>query len=379
MFLATDRRSRYRLRTTRGHHRGERCPIAVNGLGFLRGLPNVTGKGRSERHSPNPTTHGLGITFEHERTHHAIQQPLEQRGAEEFPDPNKTVTAFLLVLHPSLAHALEGAVADPVHEPPIGDAGANVGHQMTAYITLVIAFTKDVAGSKHTRPDRHSHAETPHEVLKAPGFANVVPAVLFVPSIDGEVAFSTDPFDGGAIQVWIVAFVPGDGFVQETFALALLSPQTRADEADTVDDDQVGVRPRCEFIVELESDVIGMVGGENFAVSNGRCTLRSAGDDGTVLFLHPRLVMNLNTRFFRLAFEALVNGVGGRTSLHDPVSSALCAGLGDGVIGMDEVNGAEFGRFERRSVQAPSAKLVKEVVVHAPIFEGLKITVKSGT
>lgn len=89
--------------------------------------------------------------------------------------------------------------------------------------------------------------------------------------------------------------------------------------------------------------------------------------------------MDGHASFFCLTFETLIDGVRGRSSLHDPVSSAFGAGLGDGVIGMDEVNGAEFGRFERRSVQAPSAELVKEIIVHAPILEGLKITVKPGT
>ena len=87
--------------------------------------------------------------------------------------------------------------------------------------------------------------------------------------------------------------------------------------------------------------------------------------------------MEVNTSFLRLAFEPLIDGMRGGPPLNNPIGSALSLGLGDGIVRMNQVNGAERGGFERRAIQAPSLELVKEVLVHAPVLEGLKVTVET--
>ena len=56
-----------------------------------------------------------------------------------------------------------------------------------------------------------------------------------------------------------MGLVPSNCFVQKALALPLLSPKARADQADTIDDDEVGIGAWGQLVVQLKRDVIGMV------------------------------------------------------------------------------------------------------------------------
>ena len=86
--------------------------------------------------------------------------------------------------------------------------------------------------------------------------------------------------------------------------------------------------------------------------------------------------MELSTCLEGQSLETLVDGVVGCPSLHNTVGNAFGTGLGDGIVGMNQIHRVKGGGLERSGVQTPSRKLVKKIIVHAPILKGLKITVK---
>ena len=77
--------------------------------------------------------------------------------------------------------------------------------------------------------------------------------------------------------------------------------------------------------------------------------------------------------------EGLIDGVVGRTSLDDAVGHAVRFCLGDLVVWMDEVHHGKGGGFERGGIETPRFELVEEIGIHAPIFQRLKVAVKSRT
>ena len=74
-----------------------------------------------------------------------------------------------------------------------------------------------------------------------------------------EVTLSTDPLNRSSIQV-VVLFVPCDGLVEVARSFLLLAPQTGANQTYAIDDDEIGIGPWGQFVIQLEGDVIGMVG-----------------------------------------------------------------------------------------------------------------------
>ena len=143
-----------------------------------------------------------------------------------------------------------------------------------------------------------------------------------------------------------MCLVPRNGFVEEALGLSLLSPQTGAYETNTVDDDEIGIGPRSQPVVELEGDVIGVVGSENLTVGHRRCAFRAAGDDGAILFLDPRLVVDLSACFEGLSLESLVDGVVRGSPFNDAVRNPIGVGLGDHIVGMNQVHRVKGGGFE---------------------------------
>ena len=86
-----------------------------------------------------------------------------------------------------------------------------------------------------------------------------------VEAVEGEIALATDALDRLHVDVWIEPLVGGDAFVEEALALLLLAPEAGADEAHAVDDYEVTVGAGSEFVVQLERDVVWVIGPENLA------------------------------------------------------------------------------------------------------------------
>ena len=77
----------------------------------------------------------------------------EQVGAKNPTDEGQTILTLLLVLHPRGGDFLEGAVADPVHQPAIGDARANRRQKPSPDFGLVVALAQDVLRNILDRDD----------------------------------------------------------------------------------------------------------------------------------------------------------------------------------------------------------------------------------
>ena len=56
---------------------------------------------------------------------------------------------------------------------------------------------------------------------------------------------------------------------------------------------------------------------------------------------------------------------------------AIGLGLGDLVVGMNQIHHREGRGFERRGIKAPVLELVKEICIHAPVFQCLEISVEA--
>ena len=125
--------------------------------------------------------------------------------------------------------------------------------------------------------------------------------------------------------------------------------------------------------------MIGMVGFENFTISHSRGPFWAAGNDGAVLFLDPRFVVDGCSGFQCLTLEPLVDGVGRGPSLNNSIRNTWRFGLRDDVVRVNQIHRIERGGLERGGIQPPLSKLFKEIIVHAPVFKGLEIAIKSST
>ena len=95
---------------------------------------------------------------------------------------------------------------------------------MFANLRFIIAFSEYILGCQNTRPYRHTHTESPHEILKSTGFTNIVTSVLLVALVDGEIAFTANTLDWCSVEVRIMLLIPCYGLVEEAFTLGLLTP-----------------------------------------------------------------------------------------------------------------------------------------------------------
>jgi len=140
----------------------------ANSSRFWRLFPNVPCLCLTERHSANSTAHCFGILLKHKWSNKVIEEGLVPTRPEQVTDPNKAIATFLLVLHPFPAHSFEHTISNSIHEPTVRNTCANIRKQLFANFSFVIAFAKNILCSQNTRPNRHTHAKTPHEILKAP-------------------------------------------------------------------------------------------------------------------------------------------------------------------------------------------------------------------
>ena len=82
-------------------------------------------------------------------------------------------------------------------------------------------------------------------------------------------------------------FIPSNCFVEEPVAFLLLAPKAGADEANTIDDNQVRIGPWGKFVVQLKPDVIGVIGVKYLTIGHRRSALWATSNDGAILFLYP--------------------------------------------------------------------------------------------
>ena len=211
---------------------------------------------------------------------------------------------------------------------------------MAANLLLVGSTTQHFLRSQNAGPHRHAHPEAPHEVLKTARLSDKMLTRLRngVETVEGKVTFSAHPLHGLHVHFGVKALVAGDGLVQETFAFLLFAPKARANQAHAVDDDEVRVSAGCEFVVELKGDVVGVRGVENFTQSDGGGVFRTAGDDIGLVFVDPRLVVKACSGLEGHALEGLVDGVVRGASFHDAIGNTVGFGLGDDVVGMNQVH-----------------------------------------
>ena len=95
-----------------------------------------------------------------------------------------------------------------------------------------------------------------------------------------------------------------------------------------------------------------------------------------VLGLPSSVVVDLGPRLHRHPLEALVDGVPISPPLYDPEGDAVCSGVGDCIVGVDEVDDAERIRFEILRVEAPLTHLVEEVHTASPVLDPLEVAIE---
>ena len=136
-----------------------------------------------------------------------------------------------------------------------------------------------------------------------------------------KVAFAADPLNRSAVQV-VVLFVPRDGLVEVARSLLLLAPQTGANQTYAIDDDEIGVGPRSQFVIQLEGDVIGMVGVKDLPERHRTGLLRTGGDDMAVLGIPAGIVVDFCARIECHPLEALVDAMSSSSTLYDTESES---------------------------------------------------------
>ena len=104
-------------------------------------------------------------------------------------------------------------------------------------------------------------------------------------------------------------FVPCDGLVEVARSFLLLAPQTGANQTYAIDDDEIGIGPWGQFVIQLEGDVIGMVGVKNLPECHCTGLLRTGGDDMTVIGVSTGIVVDFCTRIECHPLEALVDAM----------------------------------------------------------------------
>ena len=92
-----------------------RFPARLDLECFLAWFPIIPRFGVSERKAER--ARWTLASLQHERRGQSEHQPLEEGRTEQSSNPTQSVPTSLLVLHPIDTHALEHAVAHPVHQP----------------------------------------------------------------------------------------------------------------------------------------------------------------------------------------------------------------------------------------------------------------------
>ena len=102
-------------------------------------------------------------------------------------------------------------------------------------------------------------------------------------------------------------FVPCDGLVEVARSFLLLAPQTGANQTYAIDDDEIGIGPWGQFVIQLEGDVIGMVGVKNLPECHCTGLLRTGGDDMAISGIPAGIVVDFCARIERHLLEALID------------------------------------------------------------------------
>ena len=80
-----------------------------------------------------------------------------------------------------------------------------------------------------------ANTKSPHEILKAGGFARKQLAIRLIALGNGKISFAGYSPYGFAIHGRIMLTIPGERLLQKLRRVALLAPEASADQAGTVD------------------------------------------------------------------------------------------------------------------------------------------------
>ncbi len=339
-------------------------------------FPNVAGERLSEGHSRNHSAVFQLFAPEHPDAYEWPECSAQQSGLVDPFHEGQPVSLARLVAHPIARNHLESTISESIHQEAVNRAGSNERNKATADLFLVVCPSHNRLGGQHPAGDGVAHSEAPHEILQAACFAYVVAAFVDVVVWKGEVALAPDALDGLAVE-FVVLLIPSDGLVEVAAGLLLLAPETGADEADAVDDDEVGIGAWGELVVQLEGDDILVVGVEDFTECDGTGFLGACGDDVAFARVLARLVVDIGAGGDCHALESLIDAVLIGAALDDAEGDPVGFRVSDRVVGMDEVDDSESIGLELIRVEAPASHFVEEICLAGPILDALEISVEA--
>ena len=98
-----------------------------------------------------------------------------------------------------------------------------------------------------------------------------------------------------------------------------------------------------------------------------------------IFFFNSGFIVDFYSSSDCLTFDSLVNSMRGSTSFNYSISNFIRFGLSYFIIRMNQIYYIKFCCLKLFRIKSPFLQLFEEINTHTPIFQGLEVTIKTGS